>query len=613
MESLSSLMAMPWLDYSISGLVIGSIYALMAVGLALIFGVANLINFAHGAVFTVGAYIGWTCLVGIGLPLGVTIVVVAAVSGAAGALIEWLAIRPLNRQSRIAPLLATIGVALVLDQIIHIVFSPTPRALSANIPDWRLQIGNGTIGAIDITIALTAILSAAALYAFLFRTKLGMAVRATAQDDDAAKQMGVNINAVNMTVFGIAGALGGIAGLLVGLYYNSIDPNASFQMMLKGMVAIVIGGMANVPGAIGGGLILGLIESWGIGLFGASYRNLFAFVVLLVMLLFRPNGIFSRGKERPAEPMTGTFVTQTKAVTLPKPLIWVLIGIAVILPMANMPYITQVMTNAYLYGLAALALTLVSGTVGLVSIGHAALVAIGAYASALLTTKGLPVSLGIVIGGAAAALLGTALAYPAFRLRGHYVAIGTLALGEIVSLVILNWEGVTNGALGVFAIPPLEIFGFPLYGTKASYWFVLALMLLMAGLQVRLLKSHLGRTWKAIREDTVAAETYGVASNYYKGLAFGFAGFTAGIAGAVTAHQWSFINYDSFNLLFSVLILTMAILGGLGNVSGAILGAILVAALPEMFRTLAEYRMLFYGAALIILIRFRPQGLLGSG
>ncbi|WP_216671358.1 ABC transporter permease [Mangrovicoccus sp. HB161399] len=613
MEFLSSLISMPWLDYSISGLVIGSIYALMAVGLALIFGVANLINFAHGAVFTVGAYIGWTCLVGLGLPLGVTIVAVAAVSGGVGALIEWLAIRPLNRQSRIAPLLATIGVALMLDQIIHIVFSPTPRALPANIPDWRIAVGNGTIGAIDITIFATAVISAAALYAFLFRTKLGMAVRATAQDDDAAKQMGVNINAVNMTVFGIAGALGGIAGLLVGLYYNSIDPNASFQMMLKGMVAIVIGGMANVPGAIGGGLILGLIESWGIGLFGASYRNLFAFVLLLVMLLFRPNGIFARGKERAAEPMTGTFVTQTKAITLPRPLIWVLIGVAVILPMANMPYITQVMTNAYLYGLAALALTLVSGTVGLVSIGHAALVAIGAYASALLTTKGLPVSLGIVIGGAAAALIGTALAYPAFRLRGHYVAIGTLALGEIVALVILNWEGVTNGALGVFAIPPLEIFGLPLYGTKASYWFVLALMLGMAGLQVRLLKSHLGRTWKAIREDTVAAETYGVSSNYYKGLAFGFAGFTAGIAGAVTAHQWSFINYDSFNLLFSVLILTMAILGGLGNVSGAILGAILVAALPEMFRTLAEYRMLFYGAALVILIRFRPQGLLGSG
>ncbi|MBT9385415.1 ABC transporter permease [Pseudooceanicola sp. CBS1P-1] len=613
MEFISNLVSMPWLDYSISGLVIGSIYALMAIGLALIFGVANLINFAHGAVFTVGSYIGWTCLVALHLPLGVSIVLVALGTGIVGALIEWLAIRPLNRQSRIAPLLSTIGVGLILDQVIHIVFSPTPRALSANIPNWRIQVGNGTIGPIDITIALTAILSAGLLYLFLYKTKLGMAVRATAQDDDAAKQMGVNINRVNMTVFGIAGALGGIAGLLVGLYFNSIDPNASFQMMLKGMVAIVIGGMANVPGAIGGGLILGLIESYGIGLFGASYRNLFAFAVLLIMLLFRPNGLFARKGERHAEPMTGTFVSQSKPVRIPKQLILALVVVALLLPMANQPYITQIMTNAYLYGLAALALTLVSGTVGLVSIGHAALLALGAYASALATTKGLPVGLGLIFGGLFAGIVGTVLAYPAFRLRGHYVAIGTLALGEIVALVILNWTPVTNGALGVFAIPPLELFGVPLYGTNQSYWFVLGLLLVFCGLQVRLLNSHLGRTWRAIREDTVAAETYGISSNYYKGLAFGFAGFTAGIAGAVTAHQWSFINYDSFNLQFSVLILTMVLLGGMGNVSGAVLGAIVIAALPEFFRAVAEYRMLFYGAALIILIRFRPQGLLGSG
>ena len=128
-----------------------------------------------------------------------------------------------------------------------------------------------------------------------------------------------------------------------------------------------------------------------------------------------------------------------------------------------------------------------------------------------------------------------------------------------------------------------------------------------------LLNSHLGRTWRAIREDTVAAETYGVSSNYYKGLAFGFAGFVAGIGGAFTAHQFSFIDYNTFNLLISVLILTIAILGGLGNITGAVLAAILVAGLPEMFRVLAEYRMMFYGIALILLIRFRPQGLLGSG
>lgn len=609
---ISTIFALPWLDFTISGLVIGSIYALMAVGLALIFGVANLINFAHGAVFTVGAYIGWCCLMWLGLPLPITVIVVAAASALVGIIIEWVAIRPLNRQSRIAPLLATIGVGLILDQIIHLLFTANPRPLSANLPDWRIGIGGGTIGPLDITIALTAIVSAVALYGLLFHTRIGMAVRATAQDDEAAQQMGVDIHVVNRTVFGVAGALGGIAGLLVGLYYNTIDPNASFQIMLKGMVAIVIGGMANVPGAIGGGIILGLIESYGIALFGASYRNLFAFVMLLAMLLLRPNGLFARGKERQAEPMTGTFVSRSASIRIPPPALAVLALAAALIPLIGQPYLTQVLTNALIYALAAISLTLVAGTVGLVSIGHAALLAIGAYSSAILTISGLPVAIGLVLAGAITALLGTALAYPAFRLRGHYVSIGTLAIGEIVALVILNWTSVTNGSLGVFGIPPLELFGLPLYSTNTSYWFVLALVIVFALLQTRLLTSHLGRTWRAIREDTVAAETYGVQSSYYKGLAFGFGGFIAGIAGAISAHQFSFINYDTFNLLISVLILTIVILGGLGNVVGAIIGAVLVAGLPEMFRVLSDYRMLIYGLALILLIRFRPQGLLGG-
>lgn len=609
---MESLLSLPWFDFTISGVVIGSIYALMAVGLALIFGVANLINFAHGSVFTLGSYIGWTCAVALGLPLWATVLVVAAVGGIVGALIELLAIRPLNHQSRIAPLLATIGVGLILDQIVHIIFGANPRALPVSLPDWRFSIGSGTIGAIDITIFVTGVISALALYLFLFHSKLGMAVRATAQDGDAARQMGVGINAINMTVFGIAGALGAIAGLLVGIYYNSIDPNASFEIMLKGMVAIVIGGMSNVPGAIGGGLILGLIESYGIALFGASYRDLFAFAVLLLMLLVRPNGLFARAHAREAEPMTGTFVTRAKPVRIPA---WALVAGAVLIaliPALGQPYVTQVMTNALLYALAAMSLTLVAGTLGLISIGHAALLAIGAYASALLTIAGLPVALGLVLAGAITAVLGAVLTYPAFRLRGHYVAIGTLAIGEIVALVILNWTSLTHGSMGLYGIPPLEIFGIPLFDTNASFWFVLALVILFALLQTRLLSSHLGRTWRAIREDTIAAETYGVASNYYKGLAFGFAGFVAGISGAVSAHQFSYINYDTFNLLTSVLILTIVILGGLGNVTGAIVAAIIVAGLPEVFRTLAEYRMLFYGVALLLLIRFRPQGLMGS-
>jgi len=277
------------------------------------------------------------------------------------------------------------------------------------------------------------------------------------------------------------------------------------------------------------------------------------------------------------------------------------------------PYLLQTLTNAWLYGALALSLTLVAGTIGQISLGHAGLLAIGAYASSLLVLDlRLPVGTGIVLAGILTSLIGTALIFPAFRLRGHYVSIATLGIGEIVALTILNWESLTHGPIGVSGIPPLSLFGRDASSNEALYWASFGAMVLLALLQWRLLRSHLGRTFRAVREDEVAARAYGVSPDRYKALAFGFGGFAAGVSGAFTAHMYSYINHETFGSQISILALTMVILGGLGNISGALLGAVALVSLPELFRVTAEYRMLIYGVALLLLIRFRPQGLLGT-
>ena len=254
-----------------------------------------------------------------------------------------------------------------------------------------------------------------------------------------------------------------------------------------------------------------------------------------------------------------------------------------------------------------------AGTAGQISLGQAALLAIGAYASALLALDlGWPTIVTVPLAGVLTALIGTALVFPAFRLRGHYVAIATLAIGEVVGLVILNWESLTQGALGLTGIPPLSLAGHDLYAPQDVYWLTLTVTVLMALLQTRLLTSHFGRTLRAIRDDDVAARSYGIGLNRYKGLAFAFGGFGAGISGGITAHLYSYINFETFNAQLSLLALTMVILGGLGNVLGAIVGAVALVGLPELFRVTAEYRVLIYGLALLLLIRFRPQGLLGT-
>ncbi len=604
----------PWLDYTINGLIVGNIYALLAVGLALIFGVSHLINFAQGSIYTAGAFIGWSCISYLHTPLPVTMLIVVGACALLGMVIERVGLRPLAGSARIAPLLATIGISFVLDQGLQLIFSPDPRALPNPLPNWRIQVGQGTIGALDLLIAGTGIISAGVLFGFLRFSKLGWAIRATAQDSEAARQMGVDTDAVNRTVFAIAAGLGGLSGLLVGMYYNHIDTAMSFQATLKGIVAQVIGGMGNVPGAIGGALLLGLTESFGVGLFGSSYRNLFAFVLLLLMLVLRPNGLFAGRRTAPPEPLTGTFIAPSRPLSIPRPVIAIVIVAAAALPlMPSIAYALQVLTNAWLYALLAISLTLVAGTLGQVSLGHAGLLLIGAYASALLALDtGFPVWLSIPTAGIVTAALGTALTWPAFRLRSHYVSIATLGIGEIVGLVILNWESLTRGPMGIIAIPPLSLGSIDLGTPQAAYWVSLAVLVLLGLAQARLLRTHLGRTFRAIRDDDVAARAYGVSLDRYKGLAFAVSGFAAGISGAISAHLYSYINNETFTSQVSVLALTMVILGGMGNVLGAAIGAVALTIIPELFRFTAEYRMLIYGAVLLLMIRFRPQGILGT-
>jgi branched-chain amino acid transport system permease protein len=603
-----------WIDYTVSGLIVGNIYMLLAVGLALIFGVANLINFAHGSVYMVGAYIGWWSVTHFDAPLWVTMVAVALGCAALGMVIERVALRPLQGRARIAPLLATIGISLVMDQSMQLAATADPRSLPNQIPTWRIQIGSGTIGALDLLIAGVGIGATALLFGFLRFTRLGWAVRATALDPDAAKQVGVDTGRVNMTVFAIASALGGLSGLLVGMYYNSIDPNMGQAATLKGIVAQLIGGVGNVPGAVAGSLLLGLTESYGVALFGTTYRDLFAFVLLLVFLVIRPNGLFSRARVVPIEVLTGTFIAPARPLRIPRFALWALGGAALVLPLVqHSPYLLQTLSSAWLYALLAISLTLLAGTLGQISLGQAGFLAIGGYASALLALDAhVPVALAIPAAGLITACLGTALAAPAFRLRGHYISIATLGIGQIVGLVILNWESLTHGPLGLTNIPPLGAFGYEFTSSEAAYWVPLVLLLLLAPLQARLLRSHLGRTFRAIRDDEIAARAYGIGLNRYKALGFAFAGFTAGIAGALMAHLYSFINYETFDTSISILALTMVMLGGMGNVLGAIVGAMALICLPELFRAASDYRLLLYGVALVLLIRFRPQGLLGT-
>ncbi len=295
---------------------------------------------------------------------------------------------------------------------------------------------------------------------------------------------------------------------------------------------------------------------------------------------------------------------------------WGVFAVAVVLfglLFRDQSYLMRVGILALLYAVLTVSLNLVNGVTGLFSLGHAAFYGIGAYASALLALRlGWPFPLALISAAAVAALFGLLLSLPSVRLRGIYLAIVTLAFAEIVRLMLINLQDLTRGPFGLPGIPSPDLFGVKL--TSDFSVFLLALVLLLVAVYIveSIVHSRVGDALLAIRDDEQAAAACGIPIFRYKVLAFVTAAFIVGMAGSLYAHYTRFISPDSFTLNESFIVLSMLVLGGLGSTAGAVLGAGILTALPEFFRFAAEYRMLIYGIVLVLVVLFRPQGILGS-
>lgn len=267
----------------------------------------------------------------------------------------------------------------------------------------------------------------------------------------------------------------------------------------------------------------------------------------------------------------------------------------------NNPYYTQVATMIGVYIIAALGLHLITGVTGQFSFGHAAFLSIGAYTSALMSLHlGTPFILNMLVGGLLAALCAVLLGIPSFRLTGDYLGITTLGFGEIVRVLFVNMK-ITGGAGGLGGIPR---------ETNVVLVYVIVVLVVLA--LYRLQNSRFGRALVAIREDEIAAETMGINPLKYKIKSFAIGTFLAGISGALFAHMMQYLNPADFGFSKSFDLLNFVVLGGLGSIPGTILGTTVLSLAPEFLRFVREYRMLIYGALMVIMMIFRPYGLLGG-
>jgi len=290
------------IEQLLNGLTIGSFYSLIAMGYSMVYGVMKLINFAHGDFFTFGSYMGYTLLV-----MGITFItstlgvwggmiaamfIAAISSGVLGLTVERIAYRPIYPAGRLPAVVSALGASIFIQNAIMIIWGPRPHAYTSDvIPGFILNIAGFRINILQIIILLLSFLLMGILYYIVQKTTFGAAIRASALDRETAALMGININLIIFFIFALGPALGGVAGVMVGMYYRKISFIMGWNFGLKAFTATILGGIGNIPGAMVGGLILGVLEMLGSTYLSTAYKDVFVFLVLILVLLFRPTGI----------------------------------------------------------------------------------------------------------------------------------------------------------------------------------------------------------------------------------------------------------------------------------------------------------------------------------
>lgn len=278
----------------INGVSLGSIYALIALGYTMIYGIIKLINFAHGDIYMVGAYVGFFATAMLKLSFFPALIMAMVVAAVMGMIIERVAYRPLRNAPKIAILITAIGVSLFLEYGGMLVVSPQPRTFPAVFPATLYDIGGIMINSQQIAILAVSVGLMLILTYVVQHTKSGKAMRAVSLDTDAAKLMGIDVDRIISFTFALGSGLAAAAGVLVGIYYNSIDPLMGIMPGLKAFIAAVLGGIGVIPGAMFGGIILGVIEAMVSGFISSTFRDAAAFAILIIILLFKPSGLLGK-------------------------------------------------------------------------------------------------------------------------------------------------------------------------------------------------------------------------------------------------------------------------------------------------------------------------------
>lgn len=278
----------------VNGIILGSIYALLALGYTMVYGIIKLINFAHGDIYMIGAFVGYYAINSLKMNFWIALVFSMIVCAILGVVIEFLAYRPLRNSTRISALITAIGVSFFLEYIMVYFVGADTRSFPQSIKVHTYHLGSISVTNVQLLILVVALVLMVALQLIVKKTKMGKAMRAVSVDSDAAELMGISVNNTISFTFALGSSLAGAAGVLIGLYYNSIEPLMGMTPGIKAFVAAVLGGIGIIPGAALGGFVIGILETLSTAIGLSSYHDAIVYGVLIVILLLRPAGILGK-------------------------------------------------------------------------------------------------------------------------------------------------------------------------------------------------------------------------------------------------------------------------------------------------------------------------------
>lgn len=601
----------------IGGVFQGCMYALLAVGFSLIFRVTGVISLAQGAFSVFGALLAHTIGTGFGLPILIAAPIAVIGTALFSIAIGWTTFVPgLSRLSHSNMLMLTAGLMTFLEGLILVIWGNQPFTLAAFSGERPLAIGTILLSSQGLWVIGATLFVVISLWWLLQRSTVGHALRACAENATAASLVGVSVERMSLFTFGLAASIAAIAGIVIAPAM-SLQFDTATNFTITGFIAVAIGGVGSFPGAIAGGLLLGIVSQLATAYISSLFSSALSLSLLLLVLVWRPSGLLSVGAVR-RQDVREEPRARGEVVRLGGRTAW-LLGSALLMVALSAPVFVpegSIFSSLVITGIlfiAVIGLDLLMGYTGQVSLGQAGFMAIGGYTGGYLTTQhGIPPVLALLAGMVLSLACSLVLALVTVRLRGLYLALATLAFGLLVDACAIGLDEFTGGPSGLVGIPSFSI-GPVAFDTPLSmYYLVLGIMTALVILFAGALQCGFGRALQAIRTDQLAAAALGINVVRYKLIVFAISAALASLSGSLYAFYFHFLSPEMVSTKVSLEMVTMLVIGGEGTLIGPLFGTALLTLLPTVFQPLAQFKLLTMGGLMMFFFLCLPNGIYGS-